>query len=58
MDLAALISNHGWSVAMIQCETDGDLDDVVPHDGLQALPFGNVVPLEFVFRGVDPVVVE
>ena len=31
---------------------------MVPHDGLQALPFRHVVPLELVFRGVDPVVGE
>ena len=49
MDLAALISNHRRSVAIIQSETDGDLDDVVPHDGFQALPFRNVVPLDLVF---------
>ena len=58
VDLAALVSNHGRSVAMIQSETDGDLDDVVPHNSLQALPFRNVVPLELVFRGVDPIVAE
>ena len=49
VDLAALVSNHRWSLAIVQSETDGDLNDVVPHDGLQALPFRHVIPLELVF---------
>ncbi len=55
---AGFVADHGWAAAVVQDETDGDLHDVVADDGFEAFPFGDVVPLEFLFGRVDAVIAE
>ena len=58
VSLAALVPNRRGSASVIQEQPDGDLHDMIPHNGLEALPSCDVVPLELILRRVDPVLTE
>ncbi len=49
MDFAGFVTDHGWLSAVIECQTDRNLHDMVAGHASEAFPSGDMVPLQLIF---------